>query len=37
LKGDQALFVDLTSEEAVKFGTVLFRIVAENPLRKPGR
>jgi hypothetical protein len=30
VKGDQSLSVHLTPEEAVKLGTVLFQIVAEN-------
>ena len=33
LKGDQSLSVDLTHEEAVKLGTALFQIVAENSRR----
>jgi hypothetical protein len=33
LKGDQSLSVHLTHEEAVKLGTALFQIVAENLTR----
>jgi hypothetical protein len=33
VKGDQSLSVHLTNEEAVKLGTALFRIVAENSRR----
>jgi hypothetical protein len=33
VKGDQSLSVHLTNEEAVKLGTVLFQIVAENSRR----
>jgi hypothetical protein len=33
VKGDQSLSVLLTNEEAVKLGTVLFQIVAENSRR----
>ena len=33
VKGDQSLSVHLTNEEAVKLGTALFQIVAENSRR----
>jgi hypothetical protein len=33
VKGDQSLSVHLTHEEAVKLGTALFQIVAENSRR----
>jgi hypothetical protein len=33
VKGDQCLSVHLTHEEAVKLGTALFQIVAENSRR----